>query len=110
LASRHLSPFTLVGHRLVDAADGSVIHQENTSGHAGATPIDIGCGAGISVTLQDGAGSNAPNPGGEVPPPPTSQGETFFRFLVTITNPMGSGNPGTAIPNDLRASVNTRQP
>lgn len=104
------TPYPLVGHRLVNAGNGAVIHQEANSGHAGSVPIDIGCGAGINVTLQDGAGANAPNPGGEVPAPTAPQGETVFRFLVTINNPLGSGNPGSASPVDMRASLNTRLP
>jgi hypothetical protein len=100
----------IVGHRLVNVANGMVLHQEANAGHIATQTIDIGCGAGINVTLEDGAGASAPNPGGTtgVPPPAPPAGEQTFRFLIKIENPAASSNLGTNTPATVRGSVNTR--
>jgi hypothetical protein len=96
----------IVNNRLVIIAGGVVVHNEDSSGHPGATDLGTAlCGAGIRVTLRNGAGQDAPNPGGDVPPPATSLGEQTFRWLIKLEN-LGSGNArGTEV--KLRGMLKT---
>jgi hypothetical protein len=99
----------IVAHRLLNAATGASLHSENGSGHSGAVALAGVCPSGISVTVEDGAGASAPNPGDPVPPPANPPGEKTFRFLIRTSNPNGSGVPG-GTQTAVRALIDTRGP
>lgn len=101
---------SIVGHALSRASDGMVLHTENTSGHTGT--VDLGtsvCGAGITVTLEDGACANAPSGpgvGGTLPPITPPAGDTTFRFALRASNPAGGAAGGQTV--DINGAIDTR--